>query len=340
MLPFYDNLKMKKYVIIGALIGRSLAVDAQYVPISSQAFQFASMYNPAFTGVEPYQDLRLGYRNQWTGFGANAPKFIHLAYNFRLQQPLDLTLNAMRTGASTKEVEIPKLKRIIQGLGISLFDQEVGIVGRLGGGINYAFHYPLSKKIYLATGLSVMLENTKVKVSEIYLGSNADPDPFYDRLVRNGANRTDLTMRAGMLVYSSRFYLGLCYLPVLQTAIQSSAGNFTEPSYRGTVQAGVSFPVSPLVDLKPSVVALVQMNNRWLIDYSLKVFIQKVWGGITYRDTQSGIVMIGFNLNDVLGAAYSYEVSTSALKQFSDGSHELVLAVRLNNFKRLDPQVW
>jgi hypothetical protein len=130
-------------------------------------------------------------------------------------------------------------------------------------------------------------------------------------------------------------------LPLIQAAIQRSGGNFAEPLYRGVVQAGVSFPLSPLIDLKPSVVALVQMNNQLLVDYTLKVFFQqKIWGGVTYRDTQSGIVMVGFNMNDMLGASYSYEVSTGALKQFSDGSHELVLAVRFNNFKRLTPQVW
>jgi type IX secretion system PorP/SprF family membrane protein len=186
-----------------------------------------------------------------------------------------------------------------------------------------------------------MVESTKLRVSEIYLGSNADPDPFYEQLLKGGGNRTDVNVRAGMLLYSSGFYLGLSYLPIIQAAIQRSGGNFAEPPYRGTVQAGVSFPVSPLIDLKPSVVALVQMNNQCLIDYSLKVFIQqKIWGGLTYRSTKSGIAMIGFNLNDILGAAYSYEVSTGAFKQFSDGSHELVLSVRLNNFKRLTPQVW
>jgi type IX secretion system PorP/SprF family membrane protein len=332
---------MKRFVMLGALIGGCLVVDAQYVPNSSQPFQFASLYNPAFTGIEPYADMRLGYRNQWTGYGANAPKFINLVCNFRLHQPTDLTLNSLRTGPFTQDVEIPKRKRIIHGLGVNFFDQEVGTISRLGGGVNYALHYPISKKIHLSAGLSVMAENTKLKVNEIYLGSNADPDPFYDRLVRNGVNRTDVNVRAGMLLYSSGFYLGLCYLPAFQTAIQQSGGNFAEPPYRGTVQAGVAFPISPFIDLKPSVVALMQMNNQLLIDYTLKVFIQqKVWGGVTYRDTQSGIVMIGFNLNDVLGAAYSYEVSTSAFKQFSDGSHELVLAVRLNNFKRLTPQVW
>ncbi len=329
---------MKKFVILGVLIARWFAVDAQYVPSSSQSFQFASQYNPAFTGVEPYGDMRLGYRDQWTGFGANAPKFIHLAYNFRLQQPPDLTLNSLRTGASIKDVEIPNSKSLIQGLGMNFFDQEVGAMSRLGGGVNYAVHYPLSKKIHLSTGLSVSVENTRLKMSEIHL---ADPDPLYDRLVKSGANQTDVNVRAGMLLYSSGFYVGLCYLPVIQAAIQRSGGNFAEPPYRGVVQAGVSFPISPFIDLKPSVVGLMQMNNHFLVDYSLKVFMQQgIWGGITYRDTQSGIVMLGFNLNETLGAAYSYEVSTGALRQFSDGSHELVLAVRLNNFKRLTPQVW
>jgi type IX secretion system PorP/SprF family membrane protein len=249
-------------------------------------------------------------------------------------------LNSLRTAASIKEVEIPNSKSIIQGLGLNFFDQEVGAISRLGGGVNYAVHYPLSKKVHLSTGLSVSVENTKLKISEIYLGSNADPDPFYG-LVKSGANRTDVNVRAGMLLYSSGFYVGLCYLPVIQAAIQRSVGNFAEPPYRGVVQAGVSFPLSPLIDLKPSVVGFMQMNNQWMVDYSLKVFMQqKIWGGITYRDTQSGIVMVGFNLNEMLGAAYSYEVSTSAFRQFSDGSHELVLAVRLNNFKRLTPQVW
>src|SRR6266850_5345910 len=106
---------MKRYIIMAVLIGRYLAADAQYVPNSSQPFQFASIYNPAFTGVEPYGDMRLGYRNQWTGFGTNAPKFIQLAYNFRVQQPTDLILNALRAGPSTRDVEIPKSKSIVQG---------------------------------------------------------------------------------------------------------------------------------------------------------------------------------------------------------------------------------
>ncbi|MGC3944261.1 MAG: type IX secretion system membrane protein PorP/SprF [Chryseolinea sp.] len=67
---------------------------------------------------------------------------------------------------------------------------------------------------------------------------------------------------------------------------------------------------------------------------------QKIWFGATYRSTRNLVALLGFNLNEMLGASYSYEISTGGMQQFSDGSHELVLSLRLNNFKRLSPQTW
>jgi hypothetical protein len=67
---------------------------------------------------------------------------------------------------------------------------------------------------------------------------------------------------------------------------------------------------------------------------------QKLWFGATYRDIQSLVGILGFNLNEMLGAAYSYELSLNGMQQFSDGSHELVLSLRLNNFKRLSQKTW
>lgn len=83
------------------------------------------------------------------------------------------------------------------------------------------------------------------------------------------------------------------------------------------------------------------MDNKFAIDYNVKMYIeQKLWFGASYRDIQSLVGILGFNLNELLGASYSYEISTSGMQQFSDGSHELVLSLRLNNFKRLSQQTW
>lgn len=325
------------------LVLTALVSKAQYIPNSGQAFQFASLYNPAFAGVESYGDLKLGYRYQWTGFKENAPKFINLSYNVRLKQPVDLNLNALRTsqGGSKGKSKIPKSKQTVQGLGMNVFNEQVGLIDRLGGGITYALHYPVSKTMRLAAGTTVMVENTKVDVSKIYLGSDADPDPFYDNLLRGGSNHTEANVRAGLLLYSPRFYVGASYYPIWKTEVKSSDLSFEDSYYRASAQFGLAFPMRQGVTVKPSVMALLQTNDKLLIDYNVKMYFQqKLWMGLTYRDVESGIASAGLTINDMFSAGYSYEFSTGKLRQFSSGSHELVLSVRVNNFKRQTPQTW
>lgn len=333
---------MVKLLQIVFLCMVSSTLFAQYVPNSNQAFQFAPIFNPAFSGLEGYRDLKFSYRYQWTGFGSNAPKFINLSYNFRVKEPLDLTLHALRTNSSTvrrKKDDIPTLKKAIHGLGFNVFNEKVGPVSRLGGGVNYAFHYPITNTLHLSTGVSAMLDNTKINLDKLTFDVN--PDPFYDRLVSYGSNHTELNIRAGILVYAPRFYVGISYFPIMNKSLKTSEVTVGDPFYKGSVQGGAAFPVSSSIDVKPSILALWQMNNKFAIDYNVKMYIeQKLWFGVSYRDIQSMVGILGFNLNELLGASYSYEISTSGMQQFSDGSHELVLSVRLNNFKRLSPQTW
>lgn len=335
---------MKRILTIAIILLLPVVVTkAQYVPNSNQGYQFASTYNPAFTGVEPYNDLKLGYRHQWTGFGADAPKFVNATFNFRLNQPADPRQNALRTSVPVSKTRMPKKKLIIHGMGVNLFNEKVGVIDRMGGGLNYAFHYPLTqrKNIWIATGVSAIFEHTRVDIDEIYMGVNPDPDPFYEKLLATGANRTDMNVRAGVLFYSPAFYLGFSYFPVFNAALQTSEGDFSDSFYRGSFQTGLSLPLGRSFDLRPSVLGILQTDDELLIDYSMKIFFQeRIWLGATYRGTKSGAGLIGFNLNKMLGATYSYEVPTSSLRQFSDGSHELVLSFRLNNYKNYTPYVW
>jgi type IX secretion system PorP/SprF family membrane protein len=320
----------------------SCSASGQFLPNSSQPYQFASIYNPAFTGVEPYADLKLGYRYQWTGFEAQSPKFANILFNMRIKQPIDPELHGLRTSRSEKNNSIPKLKSSIVGLGGNFFNERVGAVDRTGGGISLSFHYPIVRNVRIAAGASAMVENTRIMLDKVYLGKNPDPDPFYDQLVTNGVNHTGLNIRGGLLIYSPRAYLGLSYFPIEYAAIQSSEMNLTESRYRASFQTGVSFPVSPSVNIMPGVLGILEMNDTFLFDYNLKMSLkEKAWLGITYRSTQSGIGLVGFKLNELLVASYSYEISTNAIRQFSDGSHELVLSFKLSkNFSRKILQVW
>ena len=311
----------------------------QYIPNSAQMFQFASGYNPAFTGAEAYGDLKLGYRYQWTGFGDAAPKFINAAYNVRLKQPVDLITHAPRL-SNSKEIGsnafVPARKRTIHGFGVNAYHESAGqAYKRSGGAVNYAFHYPLTAKLRMSLGASVALDNISVDDSKFYFGIGGTQETF------DGLEHTDITLRGGLLFYSSKFYVGFSYLPIYTQVLKNSDKTFSDPFYKGTAQVGVSLPLGPSVTLRPSVLALMAVDNSLSMDYNVKAYIQeKLWFGVSYRDIQSMVALVGFNVNQLFGASYSYEMSTGDMKTFNDGSHDLVLTFRFNNFKRQGSVIW
>lgn len=298
------------------------------------------VFNPAFTGIENYDDLKFSYRYQWSGFGSYSPKFINLSYNKRLVQPLDLAYNSLRLSdpSATDEDKLPRSKRMIHGLGGNISHSKVGVLKSVGASVNYAINYPVMNKARFALGVSALIENRKLDVSEVTVRV---PDEFYNHLLKSATSQIDLNIRAGILLYAQNYYVGLSYFPLLYTVIQSSELAMSQPFYRGSVQAGISFPLDADVTLKPSIMALVQMNNELVMDFNVKTFIKEnIWLGLTYRDIKSGVAILGFNFNEKLAASYSYEMSLGEFKQFNDGSHELVLALRFNNFKKYNQYTW
>lgn len=332
---------MKSGIISVVLfIAGTLEAVGQYVPNNSQAFQFMSIYNPSFTGIERYDDLRLSYRHQWMGFGPNSPKFINLSFQTRIKQPLDLLYNSPRMSdfTGTRPEQLPRNKRIIHSVGVNVFQSRLGILTTIGTAGSYAVSYPLSGRLRLAGGAGLFIENRKMNIAEV---SVRDPDPFYDHLLRSAGSQTDLNVRVGALIYSERFYLGVSYFPLVNMALQASDLAMEETFFRGSVQLGYSFPLAAGVFLKPSVIGMAQMNNDWVFDYSVKAFVQeKVWFGLTYRDIESGVAMLGFNINERFSLSYSFELSTGDFRRFDDGTHELVLIARLNNLKRFTQYLW
>lgn len=331
---------MKNFIFILSFFLLSVSLNAQYLPNNAQTFQFMPLFNPAFTGVENFNDLKFSYRYQWSGFGSYSPKFINLAYHTRLIKPLDLAYNSLRLSdpSATNAENLPRAKRMIHGLGGNLFHSEVGVLKSVGGNVNFSVHYPVSEKARIAVGLSVLIENRKLDVSEVTV---REPDQFYNHLLSSSTTQTDLNVRAGALLYAENYYVGLSYLPVLYTVLEASELSMTQPFYRASLQAGVSLPLNADVTLKPGVLALIQMSNAVSVDYNVKAFFREyIWFGLTYRDIKSGVAMLGWNFDERLSASYSYEMSLGEFKQFNDGSHELVLSMRLNNFKKYSQYTW
>lgn len=326
--------------LFGTLWLASIAVFGQYIPNNAQAFQLATVYNPAFSGVENYTDLKLGYRNQWSGYGANAPKFLNLSFNTRLRQPLNLEYNTMRISRPSviQPANLPRRKRSLHGLSVNVFKSEFGVIKQTGGVVGYAVNYPFIKNVRVAAGMSAVIDNRTLRLDGLTF---EQPDPFYEHLLNSPTSQLDLSLRGGVLLYSNRFYFGFSYLSLLNQSIESSQVTFEDKFYTASLHAGVSFDLSHSVSLKPSALVYFQIDKRLLIDYNVKTyFTNKGWLGITYRNSGNGMGMLGFNATPFLSAAYSYEVAFGGLQQFTNGSHEIMLILKLNNFRNLSSVIW
>lgn len=329
---------MKTFLSV-ALALMLIQAQAQYLPNNAQAFQFAPLINPGFTGIENYNDLKLSYRYQWAGFGGYSPKFINLSYNTRLKDPVDLSYNSIRI-SNPSMVKVPLWKRTIHGLGGHIFQSKVGVIESIGGGVTYALHFPIVRSWKLAVSSGVFLENRKMDVNEVTV-RDPDNDTYYNHLLNSSTTQTDLNVRAAVLAYSKDFYFGFTYLPLVNSAIQASELAFDEVFYTSSLQIGKSLQINPSFSLKPSLYTYFMKNGSVVLDGQVKGYIQeKVWAGLGYRSTKAGMAMIGFNFNPMFNAAYTYEILFGDFQQFGGSSHELVLGVRFHNFKKNNQFTW
>ena len=64
---------------------------------------------------------------------------------------------------------------------------------------------------------------------------------------------------------------------------------------------------------------------------------QKVWLGVAYRTMDAASAMIGYLFKQNLLFGYSYDFTTSNLRNYSSGTHELMFGVRFVRSKTFEP---
>ncbi|MGC3944260.1 MAG: type IX secretion system membrane protein PorP/SprF [Chryseolinea sp.] len=101
--------------------------------------------------------------------------------------------------------------------------------------------------------MGVIVDNTRIDLNALELAFQQNPDLFWMNMRANGSNHTDLSVRAGSLLYSQTFYVGFSYLPVYNATLKTSEVTGADPFYKGTIMAGVALPLSPSLMLKPSI---------------------------------------------------------------------------------------
>jgi len=326
---------MKKSFLVYAFL-LSITAHAQQIPQYSQYLRNQYMVNPGAAGVYDFTDITMSGRWQWTGFG-DEPRTAYLSVSSPLNLPEKPKYNpALRTSqgpVKNPEVKTGKLKHAVGGQFIA---DQYGAFRRMQVAGTYALHLPLSSKVNLSFGTRLGLSNHSFLKDKAQVLNQVDPslgytDQTYTNFVMNQSNRFIMDLGVGFYLYSKRFFVGISADHLTKDMVNFGSGtaNFnTKMHFNAT--AGVKLPVSENITLTPAILMKKMSPAPLSIEGSLQVeYKEWLWLGVSYRNKDAIIGMVGMNISERFKFGYSYDYSLSRFNNLTSGGHELVLGLML-----------
>ncbi len=274
---------------------------AQQRPIQSLYMFDPLLINPAFAGTQVQLSATSIYRNQWVNF-PGAPK--------------TLTFSA-HSGFKQNRV----------GLGIIAGKDQIGIHDESSLYFTYSYKLPLSR-FDKSTSLSFGVQGGfNALRSDYTLTISREEDKF-------GVYRSfNPNFGAGLFFKNKKYYAGFSVpymlnseLLTVNSAFQSSARRYRYYYISG----GFTQKLSNSVKLVSS--TLIRFQDKAPISFDLTlitVLYDAVGIGVSYRLNDSVIGLFELQLNENFHVGYAYDLTSSDIRQYSNGTHEIMLNYRI-----------
>ncbi len=334
---------MKRYLLLCVVCLATPFVKAQQKPQYTQYVFNNLLLNPAVTGIENYTDVKLGYRSQWTGL-QGAPVTSYLTVDAPLGSDFvqgDATAMPAEGGVNPSSRLYTQNYMAAEphhGIGFMLVSDQAGPITQTNIDVTYAYHLGLTDRMNLAVGVAAGFNHISLNTASITL-----ENPFDPAIANANPSQWNPDLSTGIWLYSSNYYVGASVQQLLPENLYYTSNNAhnqskTVPQYFFT--AGVKLFLTDDITLLPSF--LIKEINPTPFTYDINAkfsFQDKVWIGGSYRRDDSFGVLAGVNINSFINVGYSYDITTSALNTVSNGTHEIVISLLLNNrYKVTCPQ--
>nr|WP_121273371.1 type IX secretion system membrane protein PorP/SprF [Pedobacter schmidteae] len=294
------------------------------------------LLNPAISGIENYADVKVGYRKQWAGID-NAPQTSFVTAHWNLGADY-LWKNAL---SLPDKGDDPMSRNYMQnytaspahhGMGVTAVYDEIGPLSRLDANLTYAYHLRLNNTFNLSVGVAAGVSRVALDINALNFEDQTRTDPA----ISNGiSSQLKPDLGFGVWLYSGRLFAGASVQQILPQKLSfTSDPNYTTgkevPHF--FVTAGYRLYVDDVISATPSIMVKQVSPAPASIDINLKMaFKDRLWVGGSYRKNDSFSALAGVNINKLLNLTYAYDFTTSGLNQVSNGSHEIVLGLQLNN---------
>ena len=283
---------------------------SQQLPQYTQYMLNEMAINPAVSGKDDYADVRSNNRYQWVGV-TDAPR----TYMLTLHGPI-------------------KAKNM--GIGMNLYTDIVGPTRRTGLNFSYAYHMKVKDDMFLSMGLSAGVLQWGIDGSKLILRDDGDQN-----LLSTYQTTYVPDFGAGLYFHKKdRFYFGLSLPQIYQAPIKlyEGAGKNSKIVNHFNLNGAYKFDLGDDFKIEPSFLVKYEIPTPPKIDVGMRVIYQEqIWLGGAYRHNDAFTALIGYFYKNYLIIGYSFDFTTTNIKKYSTGTHEIMLGIR---FSRKQSATW
>ena len=227
----------------------------------------------------------------------------------------------------TFSIHSPIVNRRV-GLGLLVINDKIGIFSQTGINFSYAYRIPLNNKSVLSLGIQGGAIWYKADYADLALLQNPDP-VFSQNIMQIRPN-----FGAGAYYYSERGYLGLSMPHMINNAFNTS-GTLVRQNIPIILHGGYVFTLNRMIKLKPNFLFEILDRRPAELDMNVNALFDEVlWVGISYKTSQSAVLLTQIQINDQFRFGYSYQVNTGPIHTVVFGSHEIMANYRFKYNKK------
>ena len=267
--------------------------SAQQDPQFSQNMFTKLAVNPGVSGSNEAICATLLYRNQWTGFGGEPKTML-----FTADMPLDILHGGV--GLAIFAADQLGAEKNFNARASYAYQLELG-AGRMGFGLNLGYHQK-------------SMDGSK------FIFNDANDTSIPTSSVSGGA----FDMGLGIYYQTEKLYAGISTQHLTKGDIKyDNISSTLERHYY--LLGGYSIDLSSALTLKPSVLVKTDAVSVQA-DINANLLINnRFWFGASYRLQDAFVIMAGLEIVPNLKLGYSYDLTTSDIKTYSSGTHEIML---------------
>jgi len=283
---------MKKYLLGIFLLFCSIFCLAQNDLHYSHFIQSPLIFNPAHAGSSNNLITHLIGRQQWVGMN-NAPS----SQIFNGHTYLD---------------------EVHGGVGATILNDKLGFENSFTLRLHYAYHLRISEKATFAAGTGLGFVHKSLNASKLIFEETGDENAAVSK-----ESKFSPDFNLGFELNTAKLSVGVSSTHVDESVESADIFKVTRHLF---TYAKYNIKANEDVTIVP---ALLCRSTLFITQFEVNtnvIYQKKVWVGVSYRQQEAFVGLIGYYINEKLKVGYSYDYTPGNLKSYSNGSHEIFVA--------------